>query len=184
MSKVLFDSMAWLNENPADHIDEYLDCTGQTKDDFKNRHGVYDPELLLSYVREWLSDNSEWDWRDFLEQCREEEPHHCLVTGYFMSWMGPQAGGKIYKDLESAVSGSILDGDSHPIFSINDEGMLVLDETHHDAPCNGNHYEFRILTKRGEQYYENHKDDDRRTLHEALKEKGRSRNVNIKIFAL
>ena len=58
----------------------------------------------------------------------------------------------------------------------------MLDETHHDAPCNGNHYEFKILTATGEKYYEKHINDDRRTLHEALKQNKRSRNVDTKIF--
>ena len=176
MAKVLFDSQSWLNVNVNDYIEEYLECSGRERSEFKNE------DDLNEAVQSWLQDNVQYDWEYFLEQCGQEEKHHCLVTGYFMSWMGPQNGGKIFKDLESAASGMIMDGDSNPIFSITDEGVLVLDETHHDAPCQGNHYEFLILTNSGEQYYENHCDDDRRTLHEALKLRGRSRNVNIKIF--
>lgn len=176
MSKVLFDSMSWLDVNAADYVDDYLDCCDKQRSDFSNE------EDLLEAVQEWLQDNVEWEWRDFVEQCEDEENHHCLVTGYFMSWMGPQAGGKVYKNLAAAVSGIIMDGDSHPIFSLSDEGVLILDETHHDAPCSGNHYEFRILTKSGETYYNNHCNDDRRTLHGNLKLRGRTRNVNIKIF--
>lgn len=176
MSKVLFDSLSWMELDASEYIDDYLDCSDHTREDFK------DEESLLEAVREWLQNNSEWDWRDFLEQCGNETSNHCLVTGYFMSWRGPQAGGKIYKDLETAVQSILMDGDSHPVFSINDEGDLVLDETHHDAPCSGNHYEFRILTKRGETYYDNHADEDRRTLHENLKLCGRTRKVNTKIF--
>lgn len=176
MSKVLFDSMSWLHKSAKDHVDSYLDCTDRTRDEFK------DEAELLEAVEEWLQENVECEWKDFLDECEGEEKHHCLVTGYFMSWMGPQEGGKVYKDLASAVSGIIMEGDSNPIFSIQDDGLLILDETHHDAPCNGNHYEFKILTKKGEEYYERHRDDDRRTLHEALKLHGRTRNVNIKIF--
>ena len=175
MSKVLFDSMSWLDESAADHIDNYLDCTDRTRDEFKNE------AELLEAVEEWLQENVEYEWKDFLDQCENEEKHHCLVTGYFMSWMGPQEGGRVFEDLASAVSGVLMDGDSHPVFSINDEGVLVLDETHHDAPTSGNHYEFRILTTSGEKYYENHINDGRKTLCEALKLRKRSRNVNIKI---
>lgn len=176
MSKVLFDSLSWLYVNANDHIDEYLECSGRSRDEFKTE------DELLEAVTEWLQSNTEWEWDDFKEQCSQEKDNHCLVTGYFMSWMGPQAGGKIYPNLKLAVQNILMDGDSHPIFSINDEGNLVLDETHHDAPCSGNHYEFRILTARGEKYYTSHAYDDRRTLHENLKLCGRSRKVNTKIF--
>lgn len=176
MSKVLFDAYAWLNVKTEDYVEEYLDCTDQSREDFK------DESDLLEAVQSWLSDNTEIDWDVFKDQCGNEEKHSVLVTGYFMSWMGPQPGGKIFKNLADAVSGSIMDGDSCPVFSFTDDGVLVLDETHHDAPTSGNHYEFRVLTARGETYLNNHMYDDRKALHEALKEKGRSRNVNIKIF--
>jgi len=175
MSKVLFDSMSWLDVNPADYVDEYLECTGYTREQFGSE------DELHQQVQEWLQDNVETDWDWFTEQCGDEEKHHCLVTGYFMAWNGKKEGGKIYKDLASAVSDILLD-DSHPVFSLTDEGMLILNETHHDAPCSGNYYEFRILTDAGEKYYENHMNDDPRTLHEALKLRKRTRNVNIKIF--
>lgn len=178
MSQVLFDSFSWLNTNAEDHIDEYLECCDYSRDDFANE------EELLEAVEEWLQRTTEWDWEDFLDQCKDEENHHCLITGYFMSWMGPQEGGLIYNTLAEAVQNIIMDGDSHPVFSINDDENLILDETHHDAPCAGNHYEFSILTPKGERYYNNHKDDDRRKLHEALKKEGRTRKVNIKIFGM
>ena len=176
MAKVLFNSLSWLEANASDYVDDYLDCTDRTKEEFESE------DELLDAVRDWLQEQTEYDWRDFLDQCSEEKPNHCLVTGYFMAWDGPKEGGKVFKNLETAVSGIIMDGDSNPVFSITDEGILVLDETHHDAPCSGNHYEFKILTAAGEKYYEKHINDDRRTLHEALKEKGRSRDVDPKIF--
>ena len=174
MSKVLFDSLAWLDENPREYVDEFLECTQKTKEDFKNE------EELLKGVTEWLQNNNEYDWDDFLKECSDEKGY-VLVTGYFMAWDGPCEGGLIYKDLRTAIQRTIMD-DSHPIFSLTDDGVLVLDETHHDAPIKGNHYEFRVLTSNGKDYYEKHINDDRRTLHEALKEKGRSRNVDPKIF--
>ena len=176
MNKVLFDSLAWLNENPKEYVDDFLECMGQTKGDFENE------EKLLEKVTQWLQESHEGDWEDFLDECSKEEERHVLVTGYFKAWDGPHEGGLIFKDLRTAASGTIMKGDSHPVFSLTDEGMLVLDETHHDAPCSGNHYELRVLTAAGEKYYEKHLNDDRRTLHEALKEKNRSRNVNVKIF--
>ena len=174
MSTVLFDSMSWLNANKEDYVNDFLDCTGRTEEEYENR------EQLLEAVSEWLQSNVEWDWEDFKGQCKGEKGR-CLVTGYFMSWHGPLEGGKIYKDLETAVQNILLD-DSHPIFSFNDEGVLVLDETHHDAPSSGNHYEFRILTAKGESYYDSHNNIDRQALCEALRENGRSRNVKTEIF--
>lgn len=177
MDKILFDSLAWLDENPREYVDEYLDCVRLTKEDFK------DEDELLEKVTDWLQSSTEHYWDDFLEECSGEKDF-VLVTGYFMAWDGPREGGQIYKDLKTAISSIIME-DSHPIFSITDEGVLVLDETHHDAPCKGNHYEFRVLTQKGRQYYEKHIYDQYecpRTLHEALKEKGRSRNVDPKIF--
>ena len=176
MAKVLFNSLSWLEANAEEHVDEYLDCTDRTKEEFESE------DDLLEAVEDWLEGQTEYNWRDFLDQCSEEKPNHCLVTGYFMAWDGPKEGGMVFKDLRTAVSNIIMDGDSNPVFSITDDGILVLDETHHDAPCNGNHYEFKILTAAGEKYYEKHINDDRRTLHEALKENKRSRNVDTKIF--
>lgn len=174
MNTVLFDSLAWLDEDPREYVDDFLACVGRTKEDFK------DEDELLGKVAEWLQDNTERYWDDFLEECSDEKGY-VLVTGYFMAWDGPREGGKVYADLRTAVRGIIMD-DSHPIFSLTDDGVLVLDETHHDTPCKGNHYEFKVLTSNGKKYYEKHINDDRRTLHEALKEKDRSRNVNPKIF--
>lgn len=176
MGKILFDSQSYLDCNAEEFIDEYLDCVDKTREDFA------DEAELLEAVESWLADQTEFEWDDFKDQCGEEENNHVLVTGYFMSWMGPQQGGKIFKNLESAVTGIIMSGDSHPVFSITEDGVMVLDETHHDAPCSGNHYEFKVLTAAGEKYYEKHINDDRRTLHEALKEHKRSRDVNTKIF--
>ena len=173
--KKLFDSMSWLYANVEDHIDDYLDCSGKQREDFENENKLHEA------VRDWLYEESQYDWEYFVEQCEHEEKHHCLVTGYFMAWNGKQEGGKVYSNLSSAVS-SILMDDSHPVFSLTDDGMLILNETHHDAPCSGNYYEFRILTDAGEKYYENHCNDDRKTLCEALKLRKRTRNVNIKIF--
>lgn len=174
MSRVLFDSLAWLDEDPKEYVDEFLECAQKTKEVFKNE------EELLEEVAEWLQENNEHYWDDFLEECSHEKGS-VLVTGYFMAWDGPREGGLIYKDLETAILRIIMD-DSHRIFSLTEDGVLVLDETHHDAPTQGNHYEFKVLTSDGQKYYENHIDDDRRTLHKALKEKGRSRNVDPKIF--
>ncbi len=176
MKKVLFNSLSWLEANASDYVDDYLDCADRTKEEFGSE------DELLGAVRDWLQEGTDCDWRDFLDQCSEEKPNHCLVTGYFMAWDGPKEGGQVFKDLRTAVSNIIMEGDSNPVFSITDDGILVLDETHHDAPCDGNHYEFKILTAAGEKYYEKHINDDRRTLHEALKGNKRSRDVNTKIF--
>lgn len=177
MSKVLFDSLAWMNKGAEEYVQDYLMCTDHEVTDFDSYEG------LMKAVEEWIPETVEWEWEDFISQCEDETKNHCLVTGHFMSWMGPQAGGKVYKDLATAVRSIIMD-DSHPVFSINDDGNLVLDETHHDAPVSGNHYEFLILTASGERYYANHYNDDRRTLCENLKLNGKTRKVNTKIFGL
>ena len=125
----------------------------------------------------------ECDWENLLEQASKVKGH-CLVTGYFMAWCGKQEGGKIFPSLKDAIAGSVMSGDSSPVFSIDKKGLLTLDETHHDAPVSGNYYEFRLLSAKGEKYYAAHSDDDRRTLHEALKEKQRTRRIPLKIFDL
>ena len=176
MTKVLFDSQSWLTADPKDYIDEYLNCCDQTREDYT------DEENLLEHVVEWLQEQTTYEWEDFQELASKEKGH-CLVTGYFMSWMGPQEGGKVYKNLETAIGNIIMD-DSHVIFSIDENGLITLDETHHDAPCKGNHYEFRILTDKGETYYNTHCNGNRKTLCEALLEKGRSRGANLNSFYL
>jgi hypothetical protein len=176
MKKVLFDSQSWLKENPADHVEEFLECTSANRENYANETD------LLGAVHEWLQDLVQYDWEDFLELTTKEEGR-CLVTGYFMSWMGPQEGGKVFASLTSAIKEMVMD-DSHIIFSIDENGLLTLDETHHDAPCKGNYYEFRILTSVGNKYYNSHCNDDRRSLCEALLTNKRSRNVKLKTFYL
>ena len=61
MEKVLYDSLSWLNKNPADYIDEFLDCTGHTRDEYRSE------EDLLETVTYWLECQSRYDWDDFLE---------------------------------------------------------------------------------------------------------------------
>lgn len=160
MLKVLYDSQSWMNVNPEDYIDEYLECTGRTRDDFKtvetNLGVIWDgPAALREAVQDWLYENNEYEWNDFLELAAKVKGK-CLVKGTFMAWNGPKPCGAVFDSLAKAIQESILDGDSHPIFSINKEGHLYLDETHHDSPCAGNHYEFYILTARGEQFYGTH----------------------------
>lgn len=177
MRRVLFDSQAWMDANPSDYVADYLDCSETKREDYKSE------EELLEAVSNWLYEQSQYDWEDFVDECQHEEGH-CLVTGYFMSWMGPQSGGKVYKDLASAVSNILLD-DSYPVFSIDENGLLVLNETHHDAPCSGNHYEFRILTAAGEKYYSSHVGSlGRKQMCESLLKGNRSRNVKLKTFYL
>ena len=162
MNKVLFDSQAWLGENPNDYIDEFLDCTGRTRDDYKtvvtNLGVIFDgPARLTNDILDWFQENSLCDWEDFLAEARKVQGK-CLVKGVFMAWNGPRPCGKVSNSLADAIQDSIMDGDSHPIFSIDKEGHLFLDETHHDSPCAGNHYEFSILTKLGENFLESNKD--------------------------
>ena len=157
MLKVLFDSQAWLGENPNDYIDEFLECVGRTRDDYKpivtNLGLVFDGAARLNNdILEWFQENSLCDWEDFLAEAKKVQGK-CLVKGYFMAWNGKKPCGKVFDSLAEAIQNSVMDGDSHPIFSINKEGHLYLDETHHDSPCAGNHYEFYILTARGEQFY-------------------------------
>lgn len=123
---------------------------------------LFDPD---TYEPE--TDEATYAWEDFTMGL-SNEPVPVVVTGYFMSWMGPQAGGKVFPSLRRAIQNIIMD-DSHPVFSINDEGDLVLVETHHDAPCSGNKYTFKVLTATGIKWYEKNKENcDRRTLCETL----------------
>lgn len=157
----LFDSFAWETISPEELTKSYLECTEQTEQDFASKNA------LEEAVNEWAINNTEEEWNYFLENLRKVKGP-CVVTGYFMSWSGPQEGGKVYSSLEAAAQGIIMD-DSHPIFSITKDGVLLLDETHHDAPCKGNHYEFRLLNAKGKIFYEKYKNQDRRSLCEALK---------------
>lgn len=171
---VLFDSESWATLNPEEYVKEYLDINERSENEFENR------DQLLYEVKEWLRENVEWDWRDLLEMARKIDGP-CVLTGYFMAWNGKREGGRIFSSLENAIQNSIMD-DSHPIFSITREGVLILDETHHDAPCSGNHYEIKLLSKKGEAWYEAHKDMDRKTICEHLQLKGLTKRIPLKTF--
>lgn len=123
-------------------------------------------------------------WNDFTYSLSKTSGY-VVITGYFMSWMGPRSGGLVCPSLKTAVETIVMD-DSHPIFSIDSDGDFVLDETHHDAPCAGNHYVFRVLTKKGATWYENNVNRyDKRTVCEKLfNTKGYSRKVNSKDILL
>lgn len=176
MTHTLFDSQSWLSVNVEDYVDEYLDCSDQSREDFSSE------EALHEAVYDWLSDNTRWEWEDFLDNAKKVNGP-CVVTGYFMSWMGPQEGGKVYPSLADAISNVIMD-DSHAVFTIDENGLIVLSETHHDAPCSGNHWEFRVLSAAGKKYYNRHKDSNRRTLCETLVKEGNTRRIPLKAFYL
>lgn len=95
-----------------------------------------------------------------------------LVTGYFMAWNGKQEGGIIvYNTTLWGVMNRIClyeTEDSLRVF-IRDDGIIIVEETHHDSPVVPNHYEIRVVTNKGLQLI-NKKEDalSRRELHQLL----------------
>lgn len=95
-----------------------------------------------------------------------------LVTGYFMSWHGKQEGGMIvyYETLREVMSRICLyETEEGPRVFIRDDGIIIIEETHHDSPVVPSHYEIRIVTKKGKQLI-NEEDDELspRELHQLL----------------
>jgi len=174
------DKIVFILDSSDYNLDEIKQGIAEGND--RNIEDVSDDEAYdeISYLLEE-------DWHNFLSECGNEKDMPVVVTGYFMSWMGPQRGGKVYSSLKDACSNIIMDESTPiwPIWSFDDNGVFVLNETHHDAPCSGNHYEFRVLTAKGNQYYKKHIDDDRMNLCETLANNSEyNRNVNPKIFGM
>ena len=170
----LFDSLSYLDIEPEDYVEEYLCHTGTEEADYENHK-----DLLKKIV----DDFNYIEWESFLEQCRNEENRACLMTGYAMFGDRTCEVKRLYMNLTDAVRKSRL-GYLHTIFSINDAGVFVSDQTNHDVPCDSRHYEYLILTDAGEKFYKKHQGMKLEKIYEALKLHGRSRNVNIKIFDL
>lgn len=95
-----------------------------------------------------------------------------LVTGYFMAWNGKQEGGMIiYHTTLCGVMSRIClcETEDSPKVFIRDDGIIIIEETHHDSPVVPNHYEIRVVTKKGIQLINEEEDElSKRELHQLL----------------
>lgn len=98
------------------------------------------------------------DWDNLMYDLENTGP--VVLTGYFMAWDGKKEGGIISPSAAAAIQKAMLDN-SHIIISITN-GVLTMDETHHDAPISGNHYTIRKLTKKGLKWLDAHYNLSRR----------------------
>lgn len=95
-----------------------------------------------------------------------------LGTGYFMAWNGKQEGGIIVYNTSLwwvMIRMCLFETEDGPRVFIRDDGIIIIEETHHDSPVVPNHYEIRVVTKKGIQLINEEEDElSRRELHQLL----------------
>ena len=157
-----------LNEDGTPRLFDYGEYTDDMEATYEQTGGDNSPEVEFT------------DWDDFLHFLSKEK-RKILVTGYFISWCGKLHVAKVFDSLVDAVCYAQLD-DSHTQFILGANGLFFLNETHHDAPINGNHYEFRAITESGEKYLEKHNNMARLDLGQKLLTRGRTCNIDHTIW--
>ena len=96
---------------------------------------------------------------DALEEVDTDPSKIIVVHGVFQKWNGSKEVGHVFTNgLKDAIMHTVMDYSTKRI-KLDETGNLVLDEWHHDAPVNGNHYKFKVLTKRGVAWHNKHKDE-------------------------
>lgn len=105
-----------------------------------------------------------------------DKVNYFIVDGYFEGWMGKQEGGLISdKKLYELISDLRTNDCYSEIKICVENNTLYVYNSHHDG-CS--RYKIKALTKKGEQWYLNHKYDDRRYLVEHLMNtKGYTKNI-------
>lgn len=109
----------------------------------------------------------DFDYECLLDQIKcfdKKHGHKILALATLGLWYGKVKGGKIFEDLESALSSAYED--TNTLFYKNKNATLELEARHHDGT---NHFKFYELTDEGENWLLNNEDRyDRQTLHEKL----------------
>lgn len=109
------------------------------------------------------------DWFD------SKHKHKVLVVGTCGLWYGNVKGGKIYKDLQTALQS--LYQDENELFFNKKNTTLELKAIHHDGT---NHFKFYELTNKGEEFVLNYENEfDPRTLHTKLVKNGYVRAITF-----
>lgn len=89
-----------------------------------------------------------------------------------MAWNGKQEGSMIiYHTTLCGVMSRIClcETEDSPRVFIRDDGIIIIEETHHDSPVVPNHYEIRVVTKKGIQQINEEEDElSKRELHQLL----------------
>lgn len=99
-------------------------------------------------------------------------PMSFLGTGYFMAWNGKQEGGIIVYNTslwEMITRMCLFETEDGPRVFIRDDGIIIIEETHHDSPVVPSHYEIRVITHKGKQLINEEEDElSKRELHQLL----------------
>lgn len=120
-------------------------------------------DVPQSMIDEEIADllNDDWD----MEKNRLEHflsGHRWLVMGYVQLWTGNHPAGKVITSFNEL---SVAWRDCDYISFYDEDGHFYIKCSHHDGT---NSFELRKLTKRGEEYLEEHEYDDDYTVHTEL----------------
>ena len=134
-------------------IEEHLDENPDDKDWQPSDQDVWDEIYFVNDIN-W--DNFKNEFEEFMNG------HTFILQGEIGTWMGQMAGGFTF-DSFNELSKAWKHCDYIKVYDEN--GHFYIECSHHDGT---NFYEVRKLSKKGEEYLNNHYYDDKRELHNKL----------------
>lgn len=172
--KMIYDSTCDIQDYQT-YLDMFLEEMGISKASYELTPKVWEEELS-TYIQEEkeIEYNNEITNILFHENKYGEKMY--VVKGLIGLWQGTFDGGKIVKGMENVILKCSETGDSFKFFM---EGRVMRFMTfHHDGT---NNFWIKELTKRGEKYYEVHKDElsDREMVEKLYNDRHLSKHVTL-----
>lgn len=151
-------------------LKEFKNCTNWDWD-YEEDETVPEPNIEDPEVQDWIDDTLQLRYEDFFYQLPNII---CILHGTIGTWMGAQAGGSI-DNLKNLIRKATEDYTK--IVYDEKNGVIEITAAHHDGT---NYWTIKALTKKGEEYWQNHYYDDPRTLHHhILNTKGYTKKIKF-----
>lgn len=169
--KMIYDSTF----DPQDYLDSFLNDYGLCESVYNTFPQIYEEDLY-----KYASEEKMIEYDDEIanvicyEKAHEERTY--VIKGLIGLWNGTFEGGKIIKGMSTVISKCINQSDFFKFFI--EKRCMHFTCPHHDGI---NQFWVKELTKRGEKYYEAHKDEmsDRKMVEKLYNDKHLSRHVTI-----
>ena len=134
----------------------------EIKDEYKEIYEETPTETELEEYKDTINnDDLSIMFSEILHYERNHSTKLYVVKATLGLWYGVYDGGKVIESLESAIKQTFEDYNEIYI----ERRRLKVKAIHHDGT---NFYQFKELTKRGEEYYERHKHGNQQQLVETL----------------
>ena len=151
-------------------LEEFKNCTNWDWD-YEEDVTVPEPNIEDPEVQDWIDDTLRLRYEDFFYQLPNIT---CILYGTVGTWLGPREGGGI-DNLKNLIEKATQD--YNKIIYDEKNGIIEIIAVHHDGR---NHWAVKALTKKGEEYWQNHYYDDPRILHHhILNTKGYTKKIKF-----